>query len=123
MCCPNIQIYLLHYYVLYNSNLGRVDYYQQISKDLGVGVSSSWNYARHINYVSNKACQLRFTFRSFRDFTSPSDTCAPIIGVPICYLVPFMRIHTDPLDRIQLRLARLAGTRIGFCYSDVPVTD
>lgn len=112
-------------YNLHNITLNRVTKF----KDLGVIMSSNLSPGDHIDYICAKANSLLgFLFRTSKDFYSPKTLITlfktlvrPVLEYSSVVWCPYQLNHIDSLERLQTRVIRLAGMKLGFQYLEVPV--
>lgn len=107
-------------YILLNTTLTQVNKF----KDLGVIMSSNFSLWEHITHIYNRANSLMcFLLRSSRDFQSRETITIlfktlvrPILEYSSEVWNPYQFGHIDAQERIQVRLLRFIGLRLGYQY-------
>ncbi|XP_046671037.1 uncharacterized protein LOC124361044 [Homalodisca vitripennis] len=98
-------------------------------KDLGVMMNSTLSPWDHVVHVCNKANSLLgFLCRTSGDFRSPftlatlfKSIVRPVLEYSSVVWCPYQLGHIALLERLQIRLLRLIGLRLGYQYLEKPV--
>lgn len=114
-------------YSIQGVKISRVDKF----RDLGVIMSSNLSPWEHISHICSKASSLLgLLVRASKDFKSPNTIILlyktivrPILEYASVVWNPYQLGHIDALEKIQTRLIRHVGVRIGYNYLEVPVRD